>query len=317
MNSCFTSLPPAWPRRRGFSLVELLVVIAIIGVLVALLLPAIQSTRESARRISCGNNLKQMALGVAVFESAKRLFPQAGRAVDTASPASLQYDSKLYYSWTFWILPYLDGQAVYDIQDWTVIARTPIPSYYCPSRRSPALYLAALPNTRYAKTDYAACRGSAKSIGSSYETHDGVIICRTCVDTATYICPRCKSPSPRLLAVRPAMILDGLSKTILIGEARKQLGSDAMSPGSDENEPYCMDGCDLDTSRVLGRNKVPSPDVIGTSGGSDMFGSRHPGVFGTVFADGAVRYVSYTASSLLLEYLAGRDDGRTVSLDGL
>src|SRR5947207_14414997 len=66
-------------RRAGFTLVELLVVIAVIGVLVALILPAVQAAREAARRMSCGNNLRQIGLGLQNFESATKIFPSSLR----------------------------------------------------------------------------------------------------------------------------------------------------------------------------------------------------------------------------------------------
>src|SRR5262245_42739528 len=81
---------------RGFTLVELLVVIAIIGVLVALLLPAIQAAREAARRSQCANNLRQLGLAVQLHHDAKKAYPPARNATDTKS-----------VSWAFYSLPYL------------------------------------------------------------------------------------------------------------------------------------------------------------------------------------------------------------------
>jgi prepilin-type N-terminal cleavage/methylation domain-containing protein len=95
--------------RRGFTLVELLVVIAIIGVLVALLLPAIQAARESARRIQCTNNMKQLGLGALNFDSAKKRLPPSGQC-DSTGGASTTY---MIHSTATYILPYIERQAVY------------------------------------------------------------------------------------------------------------------------------------------------------------------------------------------------------------
>ena len=106
---------------------------------------------------------------------------------------------------------------------------------------------------------------------------------------------------------------DGLSKTIMFGE--KQLGSETeWLTESDENEPYLCPGCDIDTRRDLNNQaaKVPRPDV--PSAGV-VFGSKHADVWGVVMGDGSVRYIAYGASMQVLEYLAGRDDGKTGTLE--
>jgi prepilin-type N-terminal cleavage/methylation domain-containing protein/prepilin-type processing-associated H-X9-DG protein len=99
--------------RAGFTLVELLVVIAIIGVLVALLLPAVQAAREASRRSSCLNNLKQIGLGVHNFESGHARLPHSGQCDSTGS-ASTTY---MVHSTATLILPYIEQQAVYDMFD--------------------------------------------------------------------------------------------------------------------------------------------------------------------------------------------------------
>lgn len=134
-------------RRDAFTLVELLVVIAIIGILVALLLPAVQAARESARRMQCVNNLKQIGLACHNFESAEGVFPSAGGSVseflDSASQAGPQYGYE-YASWMFQILPYIEEQTLQDLRGSlsprfnsftdTVLAETPVPAFNCPSR---------------------------------------------------------------------------------------------------------------------------------------------------------------------------------------
>jgi len=102
------------PRRTAFTLVELLVVITIIGILIALLLPAVQAAREAARRMQCGNNLKQLGVGFHNFECANGGFPprrwnqtMAANGVDNG-----------YTGWGTFLLPYIEQQALYDRYDW-------------------------------------------------------------------------------------------------------------------------------------------------------------------------------------------------------
>jgi prepilin-type N-terminal cleavage/methylation domain-containing protein/prepilin-type processing-associated H-X9-DG protein len=130
----------AYSRPKGFTLVELLVVIAIIGVLVALLLPAIQAAREAARRVQCQNNLKQIGLAVLNYESAKKVLPYGNML-----PATVSGSADLYGGWTIEILPFCENQqlkALYrpnipitsttDLQA-KQIRETPIAMYACPS----------------------------------------------------------------------------------------------------------------------------------------------------------------------------------------
>src|SRR5215204_4508077 len=103
-------------RRSGFTLVELLVVIAIIGVLVALLLPAIQSAREAARRAQCQNNIKNAATGVLTYESSRKILPQ-GMTFPKALESNIGYLSFFNANWIISILPNIEEQHLYDSFD--------------------------------------------------------------------------------------------------------------------------------------------------------------------------------------------------------
>jgi prepilin-type N-terminal cleavage/methylation domain-containing protein len=122
-------------QRRGFTLIELLVVIAIIGVLVSLLLPAVQQAREAARRTQCKNNLKQIGLAIANYENAFGVFPTA--RLQTPAP-----NKKDWHSWTAMILPFIDQANVYNNYNSNVLwsdplnsqmVATKLPFYKCPT----------------------------------------------------------------------------------------------------------------------------------------------------------------------------------------
>ncbi len=147
--------------RLGFTLVELLVVIAIIGILVALLLPAVQTARESARRIQCTNKVKQVMLAMHNHVSSLRVFPSGGikpwPAIEDYSQNGQPFGpEKQGLSWAFQILPYMEGQNIYRLDTTTALQETPVEDYFCPSRRgatrSPSSgawlmdYAAAVPN---------------------------------------------------------------------------------------------------------------------------------------------------------------------------
>jgi prepilin-type N-terminal cleavage/methylation domain-containing protein/prepilin-type processing-associated H-X9-DG protein len=125
--------------QRAFTLVELLVVIAIIGVLVALLLPAVQAAREAARRAECTNKLKQVALSVQNFVSAKNVLPTGGggwnpRIEDYSVGGRPMGPEKQGLGWGFQILPYLEQGSVQNISTTAELKATVMPGYVCPSR---------------------------------------------------------------------------------------------------------------------------------------------------------------------------------------
>ena len=159
--------------RRGFTLIELLVVIAIIGVLIHLLLPAVQMARESARRIQCANRLKQLSLASLNYEQTYRVLPACG-IVDPVQQTAGGQDYLVYdqlqgkmFSWAVLLLPYLEAQNLYDQFDFDVSilqqANNPqetfVEAYLCPSEENSDLYYQDSDFTkdkRFAKGNYAA-----------------------------------------------------------------------------------------------------------------------------------------------------------------
>jgi prepilin-type N-terminal cleavage/methylation domain-containing protein len=173
-------------KRRGFTLVELLVVIAIIGVLVALLLPAVQAAREAARRQQCSNNLKQMALAAQNHHDAQKFFPTGGWGWWWVGDADRGYGREQPGGWSFSLLSYMEqtqlrsGAADGNRDNITApqlngalrVVRQLVPHWWCPSRRPQNVYpkgtdtyyalnaaRATDGNVVAARTDYAACVG--------------------------------------------------------------------------------------------------------------------------------------------------------------
>ena len=162
-------------RQIGFTLVELLVVIAIIGVLVALLLPAIQAAREAARRTQCGNQMRQMALALQNHVSALTIFPTGGidpwpQIEDYAAGGRPFTAPKQGLSWAFQILPYLEQNAVHNLVSTEQLPQSMVGLYYCPSRRGPTQSIAPGLEGRWLM-DYAALVGSGgrSSVGDRTE----------------------------------------------------------------------------------------------------------------------------------------------------
>ncbi|MFO0922097.1 MAG: DUF1559 domain-containing protein [Pirellulales bacterium] len=173
-------------RKQAFTLVELLVVIAIIGILVGLLLPAVQQAREAARRMQCSNNLKQIGLAFLNHESAYKYLPKGPYDGDPSLPGMVYNEPAGSYEsgttccnaahpngWSHWfkILPYIEQNNVYNLANFSLppihsgrpadyngedsVARALIPTYYCPSRRAPTGYGTAL----FGRCDYAGSAG--------------------------------------------------------------------------------------------------------------------------------------------------------------
>jgi len=298
------------PRRSGFTLIELLVVIAIIAVLIALLLPAVQQAREAARRSQCKNNLKQMGIAFHSHLDAYKYFPSGGYSWPYAP--DFENDKPLIAprqrcGWAFQILQFMEqgsvwkggpGPTIADRQRF--IIQTPVPTFFCPSRRPPTMlspvadwYGATGPGGTYGHgvIDYA---------GSNLN-NNGVIVQTTVnQDWATGNGP-----------VSTSAISDGTSNTLLVGEKRLNVQS-LGSYQSDDNEGYSS-GWDHDTMRYTDRQ--PLRDFQGSGDGNQRFGSSHSGSFHVLLADGSSRGLNYSIDLTLFHRLGQRRDGKPVSLD--
>ncbi len=306
----------------GFTLVELLVVIAIIGILVALLLPAIQAAREAARRMTCSNNLKQMGLALQSYHDVHKKFPPS---ITRATG----------WSWGTHILPQLEQQALYDGLDITTpwderdldkleLARTVLPFYLCPSDASedPSMNLKKPPSRRrtedgepVALSNYVAVNGNldAKTIylGKGLPEEEALLKYSGIIHTFT--------------GRRIRDVTDGLSNTLLVGErdtVDPQIGSFWAAGGPPRN--YRQDHhavgyyiCGICTG-------WSTPRLINSQARA-AFSSQHPGGAQFAIADGSVRFIDDdldasddreeydgTVSMSVLQRLCQRDDGNPI-----
>lgn len=314
--------------RPAFTLVELLVVIAIIAMLVTLLLPAVQAAREAARRTQCINNLKQMGLGILNYESAQGEFPTGG-----TEPWHDQGDERsLYgkgYGWMVQILPYVEDAALQEVSKGygegnreldLIVRKTPIPMYFCPSRRELTVRIipASAENCGQgcALNDYASATPDNDMDVSrpSHEpwfwqgvTHGTVVEGKKYlgVITRTIASPACTV----------GKISDGTSKTIMVGE--KRVFSNRYQIGDWHDDIGWTDGWDPDIIRYTGYQ--PGRDVIqgGTGDPGSVigyyFGSAHGNALHTVFADGHVAKIDYGIELPVFNSMGHRSDGLAVS----
>ena len=259
-----------------------------------------QSARESGRRATCANNLRQIGLAVNSHIATFQVLPSGGLNYDTppnyvsGGPAVCDAQQA---GWAFQILPYLEAVSVWqgggatdDVQKTIQAVATPQPVFFCPTRRgvmtvtySDPEYLGGLTLT-HALCDYAA--GNLEGTGAIQQAH----------------------------STRPAEITDGLAHTLLVGEKRLNV-AEMGTPQSDDNEGYTA-GWDEDTVRSTGAipldddDCTPQPDIREENAtGEQLFGSSHPGLFQAVYCDGSVHVITYTIDRLVWASLGNRSDG--------
>ena len=294
-------------RRSGFTLVELLVVIAIIGILVALLLPAIQYAREAVRRTSCANNLKQIGLASIQHENVHKHY--ATRTESAFAEGT----------WITSIMPYMEETALHD--QWRqmvtstkptlasvtdALLATPVATLYCPSRRSPAAYPSRTPASgmRVSRTDYAINGGAADRPDQFELKWVGIWVPDA---------PGMGGPRRKFRLVRYKDVKDGLSKTYLIAE--KAVSAKHYTSGRDPGDDAGIWDCPRGTC-VRFAKRVPVHDQLEAEScwSCHNFGSAHPTSFNAVFCDGSVHSLTYDISFATHAALASRAAGDKVTL---
>ena len=318
----------ALPQRSGFTIIELLVVVAIIGVLIALILPAVQQTREAARSTQCKNNLKQISLATLNFHDTYRAFPPARIMPRPGDPPQLSC-GRGSVTWFVRILPFLDQGNLRGLWDPTIpfashdadTRNKALPIFMCPTRRS--VDGAKCPTTTTPVSASCGCSGLQTFIGGAtgdYAGNHGDISPGAFgfttdfywggYGTGVLIGSRafCVAGQPRdwIDKVKLKDVTDGSTNTILVGEAH-------LNPGGLNRTPE--DGCIYDgwhfsfSTRIGGPGVklAPSPDYVDTRLYS--FGSIHSGRCHFALSDGSVRAISTDINEDLFGQLCNRKDG--------
>lgn len=322
--------------RRAFTLVELLVVIAIIGILIGLLLPAVQSVREAARRMQCSNNMKQMALACQNYMTLyKEAFPPG---IGMRKYDGCQYEGQDNYGLFVFMLPYLEQGPVYDSIDQTKKAsdlykttqgktslRTVVNTYVCPSWSEEPTFLEENSATFYKYGAFSTYNGVAGAYITA-EDNNGL------QDSEKFTIPICKSdihhgcsPNNGIFewqkAIKVSAVRDGLSNTLMFTEFIQQdkVGVNAQFPGNMRPWVY---GSAFDANRGFYSMKVmryPINDPINRTDGSGTyvfnhlpFGSDHPSGCNLARGDGSCDFMSDHTDILVLKRMATRNGGEAL-----
>ena len=342
MNHQKPSLLPPSPMRRGFTLIELLVVIAIIGVLVGLLLPAVQQAREAARRVSCTNNMKQLGLAIHNYVDAYKKIPNAAdwRIPGTASTKTP------WTTWTVTIMPFLEKSALYDSLDHTlnldhtnnyaILGPVGGPHQYleqtCPS--NPASVAGTCVNGQFLSVTWV--HGSRMSGGRTYDANLGP----NCAPGKPNDCPAANSycntsgnwwyphvDPPSTLSglevestpgvfspmwdvdMKLQHITDGLSSTFLLLERRPELSAfSALYAGNFQGvlTSLKINSALIDESQAAANNGRPL-----NSGASSLHAG---GIIQACMADGSVVTVNENIDFETYNNLGNRMDGQPAKL---
>jgi len=305
---------PSRFRRRtrdAFTLVELLVVIAIIGVLVGLLLPAVQAVRESSRRLSCSNNLKQVSLGVQLYVDAKGKLPQGYVSGIDASAS----DTGPGWGWASFILPHIEQSSVAGRIDPTQPIEAAassggreavIPTFLCPSDGGTKSAFAVGPRSASGALTATTCKvGPANYVGCFGVSEPGVD-----GDGVFY----------RGSDLRLRGITDGLSHTLLVGERSFREAAStwvgAVTGAKQVPEPTCTMGLQVNNASnfVLGHT---GESYDGPTGPTEInnFTSAHASGCMFAFVDGHVSYLGNAVNYATYMALSTRANGEAVSLE--
>jgi prepilin-type N-terminal cleavage/methylation domain-containing protein/prepilin-type processing-associated H-X9-DG protein len=305
----------AWgSRERGFTLVELLVVIAIIGVLVALLLPAVQMAREAARRTQCSNNLRQIQIGLHSFHDSYTFLPPGAISNNTGVAArKLNLLSGSLHGWAIFIYPYIEQKNLADLYKWDkhwyaaenkAVREQHVSTFICPSvpirKRTDNATHSSGTAFSAAASDYGVCNGSDAA----------QLFPLGLIDKKTNLKPNGVMRVNELQKFSD--ITDGLTSTFWIAEAggRPQLyRSKSLRVGTSRAAGASM--IDRDNEFILhGFNTAgtsnPGPCPLNCTNADEIY-SFHPGGVQVAMGDGSVRFLSSVTPLRIVAALISRE----------
>ena len=300
--------------KRGFTLVELLVVIAIIGILIGMLLPAVQMVREAARRTSCSNNVRQLALAVHNFESANQDLPYGAYG-------------GWGHAWSGEVLPFIEQKALFDqipfpwndsgwyggtdARSLALVAtmQSYVPTFFCPSHPDPKRDPRNINGvTNRAISTYLACAGGDAqhdNLGA-----DGMELSNGMFNAVRFT--GVPSPRPRKTF---GDVVDGLSNTVMFGEATHLNDEPFLADRFLFFHPNMDSGSGFDFSEALGSTYYPINRTDQTLNGDEAecsYSSFHPVGINVALGDGSVRFVSETIDLAIWRAAGSINGGETL-----